>query len=322
MADARSAGVSVSAAQLERWRAKGLLPRATRAWRGRYGSQSALPEGSLELAIALGRRSRRGQDWSELAILAWLDGAPVKDSLLSGALRKAVAYLVKTGHGLLLRELEQNPVPEGWSLGPDFDVAEAATRLVAGTKSTALNRQLRARLKAAGYQDIPEVPLAGMFIGFLTGETPDDAMVEEWTVALGLNSLGSPAEAAEARHGALGLLIGSGMRELTGMRVAECVEEVCTAFMGGGLMIGAQELRDARSDLVWCLDALQVPDKDRRDPAGNPSLGQTVGMFCLVWALVRRSLPEGYGMKDVAKCGARALQGLAGRLGEPLALAS
>ncbi|MFI6359083.1 hypothetical protein ACIBJF_42305 [Streptomyces sp. NPDC050743] len=64
-------GVAVSAAQLERWRAAGLLPRHERRWLGRTrGSVSALAEQTVHIAVALGRHARPGRDlrWT---VIAW-----------------------------------------------------------------------------------------------------------------------------------------------------------------------------------------------------------------------------------------------------------
>ncbi|MGK4586053.1 hypothetical protein [Kitasatospora sp. HPMI-4] len=321
MADVRTAGVSVSAAQLERWRAKGLLPRATRAWRGRYGTHSLLPEGSVELATALGRRSRRGQDWSELTVLVWLDGAPVKDSLLTGALRRVARHLFETVLRQVQREMERHPVPEGWSLGPDYDIAEAVARLIMqGAGSAPINRELRARLRAAGYQDIPQAPLIDLLIKAITGEDPDEEMVQEWLVALGLN--GADPESEEARRAGLGLLVGAGVQELTGQRGLGAVGQHWVDFMNGDLAVTAEELHTARRDLVWLLDAMGIAPADRQHPAEHPMVGQTVGFYSLLWALIRRLLPEGYGVRDVALAGLGSLKERAQREGPaPLVLA-
>ncbi|WP_327411190.1 hypothetical protein OG458_42425 (plasmid) [Streptomyces sp. NBC_01281] len=76
--------VVVSAAQLERWRAAGLLPGHQRVWLGRgRGSVSVLAEESVPVAAALGRHACPGRDlrWT---VIAWYAeaGRPV----LPGAL--------------------------------------------------------------------------------------------------------------------------------------------------------------------------------------------------------------------------------------------
>lgn len=64
-------GVAVSAAQLERWRTAGLMPRHERRWPGRgRGSVSVLAEQTVHIASALGRHARPGRDlrWT---VIAW-----------------------------------------------------------------------------------------------------------------------------------------------------------------------------------------------------------------------------------------------------------
>ncbi|MEV6182260.1 hypothetical protein [Streptomyces sp. NPDC052015] len=63
--------VVVSAAQLERWRGLGLLPRHARVWLGRgRGSVSVLAEETVAVATVLGRHARSGRDvrWT---VIAW-----------------------------------------------------------------------------------------------------------------------------------------------------------------------------------------------------------------------------------------------------------
>ncbi|MEV8047715.1 hypothetical protein AB0P02_28315 [Streptomyces griseoluteus] len=63
--------VAVSAAQLERWRGLGLLPRHARVWLGRgRGSVSVLAEETVAVAAVLGRHARSGRDvrWT---VIAW-----------------------------------------------------------------------------------------------------------------------------------------------------------------------------------------------------------------------------------------------------------
>ncbi|MFJ4624690.1 hypothetical protein [Streptomyces sp. NPDC088812] len=64
-------GVTVSAAQLERWRAAGLLAGHERLWLGRgRGSVSVFTEETVAVAAALGRHARSGRDlrWT---VIAW-----------------------------------------------------------------------------------------------------------------------------------------------------------------------------------------------------------------------------------------------------------
>lgn len=65
----RDRGVEVSAAQLERWRTAGALPRNTRRGLGRgAGSASRASAGSVELAEALGRAARQGRSVQETVL--------------------------------------------------------------------------------------------------------------------------------------------------------------------------------------------------------------------------------------------------------------
>ncbi|MFD7015345.1 hypothetical protein [Streptomyces sp. NPDC059928] len=64
-------GITVSAAQLERWRGAGLLPAHARRWPGRgRGSVSVLAEETVATAAALARHARPGRDlrWT---VIAW-----------------------------------------------------------------------------------------------------------------------------------------------------------------------------------------------------------------------------------------------------------
>ncbi|MFD8609610.1 hypothetical protein [Streptomyces sp. NPDC059631] len=78
--------VVVSPAQLERWRAAGLLPGHARRWLGRgRGSVSVLAEETVAVAAALGRHARPGRDlrWT---VIAWY----AKASLPAGSGEPAV----------------------------------------------------------------------------------------------------------------------------------------------------------------------------------------------------------------------------------------
>lgn len=64
-------GLTVSVAQLERWRTAGLLPAHARRWLGRgRGSVSALDDATVAIAAALARHARQGRDlrWT---VLGW-----------------------------------------------------------------------------------------------------------------------------------------------------------------------------------------------------------------------------------------------------------
>ncbi len=72
--DLAAEGVAISPAQLERWRARGLLPRNDRCWLGRgQGSASAHPvRDMIDVARVLAWYSGRGRPW-QLAGLGLID---------------------------------------------------------------------------------------------------------------------------------------------------------------------------------------------------------------------------------------------------------
>jgi hypothetical protein len=99
-------GVVVSAAQLERWRAAGLLPGHARAWPGRgLGSVSVLAEETVAVAAALGRHARPGRDlrWT---VIAWYAeaGLPAGPGELAvpeppwPAVREALVWAIGRSH--------------------------------------------------------------------------------------------------------------------------------------------------------------------------------------------------------------------------------
>ncbi|MGW5276913.1 hypothetical protein ACWEQP_31110 [Streptomyces sp. NPDC004044] len=96
-------GITVSAAQLERWRGLGLLPRHARAWLGRgRGSVSVLAEETVAVAAVLGRHARSGRDvrWT---VIAWYAeaGRPVLPGQLAvpeppwPAVREALVWAMR-----------------------------------------------------------------------------------------------------------------------------------------------------------------------------------------------------------------------------------
>ena len=77
--------------------------------------------------------------------------------------------------------------------------------------------------------------------------------------------------------------------------------------MAGETVVSRAELGAALRDLEWCLDLMLIPPEEREDPAARPPLATMIGVLCLAWALVRRSLPSGCDVRDLVKLGARAL---------------
>ncbi|MFC9250399.1 hypothetical protein [Amycolatopsis thailandensis] len=92
----------MSASQLERWRAAGLLPRRPRQGRGRGGgSATTCDPGEVEIAAALARHSRQGRDlrlvtidWFAEAGQAGVFGPPVPEPP-DQAVRDAMAWAIE-----------------------------------------------------------------------------------------------------------------------------------------------------------------------------------------------------------------------------------
>jgi hypothetical protein len=95
--------LTVSLAQLERWRSAGLLPRNARQGRGRgRGSSSALAPQAVEIAAVLARHARQGRDL-RLAVVDWFaaaglqvpDSTPVPEPP-AAAVHAAVQWIIAT----------------------------------------------------------------------------------------------------------------------------------------------------------------------------------------------------------------------------------
>src|SRR6516164_7585270 len=93
--------VSVSAAQLERWRHAGLLSGNSRHGLGRgQGSASEVPPEAVETAAALSRHTRQGRDL-RLAVIDWfadaglpvMPGEPAVPEPPHGAVQSALNWI-------------------------------------------------------------------------------------------------------------------------------------------------------------------------------------------------------------------------------------
>ena len=94
IADARQRGVSVTARQLERWRASGLLAPNIRNYPGRgRGSTSEPPPGAAELVAWLAANARPGRRPGDLALLAFADGLAVPEDTVRAAFAAAVTSI-------------------------------------------------------------------------------------------------------------------------------------------------------------------------------------------------------------------------------------
>ncbi|MEV7892515.1 hypothetical protein ACWD3I_24885 [Streptomyces sp. NPDC002817] len=125
-------GLTVSAAQLERWRGAGLLPGHARRWLGRgRGSVSVLEEAVVDVAAALARHARQGRDlrWT---VLAWyaeagrplVPGAGVVPEPPWPAVREAVLWAM--AHSRAHRVLAQARTAAGAAGEEDRDAGRDA----------------------------------------------------------------------------------------------------------------------------------------------------------------------------------------------------
>jgi hypothetical protein len=94
IADAAQHGATVTAYQLERWRASGLLPRNPRGYPGRgRGSTSEPPPGATSLVVWLAANVRPGRRPSDLALLAFAEGLAVPKDTVRAAFATAVTRI-------------------------------------------------------------------------------------------------------------------------------------------------------------------------------------------------------------------------------------
>jgi hypothetical protein len=130
IAHAARCGIMVSARQLERWRARGLLaPNVRRALGRGRGSTSEPPAGAAELVVWLARHARPGRRPGDLALLAFAAGLAVPEDAVRTAFAEAV-----TG----IRLSVETNMPPG--AAPE-DVAEAA--VASGTRFTMMPARIR-----------------------------------------------------------------------------------------------------------------------------------------------------------------------------------
>ncbi len=303
----------MSATQLERWRKLGLLPRASQAWRGKYGSTCSLPEGSVELATALGRHARRGRGWVDLALLAWLEGAPVKVALLNRAIRTSTRDTLQMALATIEKEREAHPVPEGMELDPHFETAEVVARMAdRGPVRTRLqvNREMQARLRAAGYE-VPEQPLRDMMTATWAHMDDDNPMEPEeaarWCAAVGM---GDKTLSQMGRSGTVGWVLSRGLRELIGANGRRVFDKGAQQIVDGRAFLGRGELDAARADLAAHLHLLGIGEDDQISATDNTLVCHFVAYVSAVWALVLRQLPEGTGLLGVLRAGVQAAQSM------------
>jgi hypothetical protein len=123
-------GVRVSARQLERWRALGLLPPNTRKALGRgKGSISVPAPGAAELVAWLGRHARPGRRPGDLALSAFGEGLAVPEATV-----RTVFAAVATSIGLTAeRDAGPDAAPE--------DIADAV--VASGARPTMVPARIR-----------------------------------------------------------------------------------------------------------------------------------------------------------------------------------
>jgi hypothetical protein len=130
IADAGRLGIAVTARQMERWRAGGLLAPNIRRGLGRgRGSASVPPPGAAELVAWLARNARPGRKPSDLALLAFAAGLAVPEETVRAAFAGAVASIRLPGEASMSA-----------GAGPD-DIAEAV--VATGQRFTMMPARVR-----------------------------------------------------------------------------------------------------------------------------------------------------------------------------------
>ncbi|MFC8140782.1 hypothetical protein ACFUKV_03270 [Streptomyces paradoxus] len=191
---AAAAGHPVSAAQLERWRQHGLLPRPRVDYMGRAGTRTEYPPGTEELVLSLARHAGPRRSVDDLALMAFFDGAPVPES----ALKLALARVYFTSRFSQEDEVAKvaASVPQEWrgELTPQYEEAEAEARLDLERGGRAI-RQMRINLRRVPeLSRAPRAEVDERLLGVLTGlnlpELPEDdlAFMADLEAALALDS--------------------------------------------------------------------------------------------------------------------------------------
>jgi hypothetical protein len=252
----------------------------------------------------------------DLALFAWLDGAPVKDAVLNRAIRAATRDMVAMVTETIEQERAAHPVPEGMELDPGFEVAEIFARLaMRGPARSRLqyDRVLQARMRAAGYE-VPEQPLRDFLTAAWAHLDDDNPMapedVERWAAAIGLGGE-TPTEMSVTTVG--GWLLGQGLRRLIGMSGSRLIDHVALQVLEGQVILGRDELDAARVDLDTHLHLLGLSEEDRVPVTSQDLVARFVAYVSALWALVRRQLPQDTGLAGVLRAGLPAEHGAASR---------
>ena len=141
----QACGHPVSAAQLERWRRKGLLPSSVPQYLGRHGSRRIYPPETGALACTLARYSAPGRSLDLVALLAFFNQAEVPETPVKVAL--ADAYFASR----FTNEAKEATVTEGVPadlriVSPEYESAEAEAVLELRGGGRAV-RQMRLNLR-------------------------------------------------------------------------------------------------------------------------------------------------------------------------------
>lgn len=136
VAYAEAHAVKVTASQLERWRAHGLLPPNTQRALGRgRGSTSAPADGAGDLVVLLGRHARAGRRPHDLALLAYDAGLVVPERAVRAALAASI-------HRVVLKAEREVQAVEGGDRG-DWTWEVVARELDAHPRGVLVPRRMR-----------------------------------------------------------------------------------------------------------------------------------------------------------------------------------
>jgi len=152
-------GISVSPAQLERWRRAGLMPRNSRRGRGRGGGSTSMthPE-AAEIAATISSHARQGRDL-RLAVIDWfaaagLPGPPGQTAIPEPpltAVKQALGWIITSGPEYqLLQQARASRTEE--ELDEVFASAEVVLRPITSSPAVDLDA---ARQAVATGQDVP-----------------------------------------------------------------------------------------------------------------------------------------------------------------------
>lgn len=197
LATARACGATVTATQLERWRAVGLVPpNPTRSLGRGRGSTSTPAPGAAELVVWLARHARSGRRPYDLALQAFGEGLAVPEPTVQAAWRASVRRVVLPGE-------KDRPAPAGgvdrveWA----WNVAERAAADAAPVVLPRRMHRIDKRVAAAGVSWAP--PEIAKYDRGPASEEPvtaqDSATFAAASVLAGASELAGPAMAPHVR---------------------------------------------------------------------------------------------------------------------------